>query len=475
MPSRHVSLRNHEPAVLREGLRRLRAELGVPRTFPAEVLAEAEQAAASPMLPSLDRTDLEFVSLDPPGSTDLDQAFHLARVGDGYVFHYAIADVGAFVPPAGALDAETHARGQTFYAPTSRTPLHPAVLSEAAASLRAGQVRPALLWQLRFDNEGRTTAARVERALVRNRAELGYPAAQAALDAGEGGEQLDLLREIGRLRVALEAERGGVSLPVPEQEIVADQAHWGLVFRGVLPVEEWNAQLSLATGMAAAQLMLDAGMGILRTLPPARDESLTKLRRVAVALGIPWPRTMGYPEFVRSLDAAKPTHAAMLNACTALFRGSGYEAFVGTPVQPLHAAIAAPYAHTTAPLRRLVDRYAGEVCVAVSAGRDVPSWTAEALESLPAEMADSNRRARKYERGIVDLVEAMVLSARMGETFTGTVLEVDADDADGTLQLREPAVEARVRGDDLELGQQVDATLVAADLLAGRVEFRVLD
>ncbi len=475
MPSRHLSLQRSEPPALREGLRRLRASLGVPGSFPAEVLAEADHAASNPVLPTVDRTDIGFVTLDPESSTDLDQAFHLSRTDAGYRLEYAIADVAAFVTPGGHLDTETHQRGETLYAPTRKTPLHPSVLSEGAASLLPDQVRPALVWELDFDASGRTTSTRVARGLVRSRAKLGYVAAQAALDAGTGGEQLELLRELGTLRLAAEAARGGVSLSVPEQEVVATDDHWTLQFRATLPVEDWNAQLSLATGMGAAALMLDAGVGILRTLPPARDGSLAKLRRTAGALGIRWPHDEAYPAFVRGLDGAVPAQAAMLNSCTMLFRGAGYQAFRGTiPDQPLHAAIAAPYAHVTAPLRRLVDRYTGEICVAISAGQDVPDWVAQAMAGLPAVMDDSNRRARKYERGVVDLVEAMVLAPKLGRAFTGTVLEVDSEDDLGVLQLADPAVEAKVKGAELVLGEQVSATLVSADLLSGKVEFRVL-
>lgn len=476
MPSRYLSLKQSEPPALREGLRRLRASLGVPGQFPAEVLAEAEQAAANPVLPELDHTDVEFVTLDPEGSTDLDQAFHLSRSGAGYRVRYAIADVAAFVAPGGQLDAEAHRRGLTLYAPTRRTPLHPAVLSEGAASLLPGQVRPALVWDLRLDSDGRTTGARVDRALVRSRAKLSYTGARAELDAGRGSEQLELLRTIGKLRLVIEAARGGVSLSVPEQQVVPTDSRWELAFRATLPIEDWNAQLSLATGMAAAALMLEAGVGILRTLPPARDGATAKLRRTAAALGIKWPQAMPYPEFVRSLDASVPTHAAMLNACTLLFRGAGYQSFHGSLLeQPLHAAIAAPYAHTTAPLRRLVDRHAGEICVAICAGREIPDWVAGDLPQLPTVMDDAVRRANKYERGVVDLVEAMVLAPHLGQTFTGTVLEVDADDDVGVLQLADPAVEAKVKGEELVLGEQIPATLVSADLLAGKVEFRVLD
>jgi exoribonuclease R len=503
MPARQFSLRLQEPPALREGLRRLRSSLGIPGGYPQEALAEAEAAAASPVLPDRDLTDIPFVTLDPPGSTDLDQAFHLSRRANGYLLRYAIADVTAFVLPGGALDAETHARGQTFYAPTHRVGLHPPVLAEGAASLLPGQVRPALVWEIEFDSAGATTAMQVARAQVRNRRQWAYPEAQEALDAGSEDEQLVLLREVGLLRVQQEAARGGVSLPVPEQEVVTtghsysslsssrpslpsnepEQARlaagassvWELDFRALLPIETWNAQLSLATGMAAARIMLDGGVGILRTLPPARDSGLGKLRRTAAALGIRWPHSLDYPGFVRSLDPSQPRHAAMLNACTLLFRGAGYAAFDGElPAQAEHAAIAAPYAHCTAPLRRLVDRYAGEICVALCAGETVPDWVAAALPSLPGEMDDSNRRARKYERGIVDLVEAMVLAPRLGETFTGTVLEADPEDNDGIIQLIDPAVEAAIKGEGLTLGEQVQATLVAADLLTGAVRFATL-
>lgn len=146
MPRPRLSLQDSEPAALREGLAGLRTELGIPATFPAEVLAEAETAASRGRPPSKDQRDVEFVTLDPPTSTDLDQAFHLSRTPNGYLLRYAIADVAAFVTPGGAIDRETRQRGETLYAPTAKTPLHPAALSEAAASLLPGVDRPALVW-----------------------------------------------------------------------------------------------------------------------------------------------------------------------------------------------------------------------------------------------------------------------------------------------------------------------------------------
>ena len=144
MPARKVDLPGAMPPELAAGLARIRAELEVPDAFAPEVLAAAEAGVAAARLPELDRTDLELVTIDPPGARDLDQALHIARAGNGFVVSYAIADVATFVSPGDAVDREAHRRGLTLYAPDRRTPLHPPVLSEGAASLLPGEVRLAL-------------------------------------------------------------------------------------------------------------------------------------------------------------------------------------------------------------------------------------------------------------------------------------------------------------------------------------------
>src|SRR5215210_55424 len=86
--------------VLQEGLDRIRAELRLPDGFPPEVDASASTAAArvSPVgADRFDGRDIPFVSIDPSGSRDLDQAYFAERAKDGYRVRYAIADVAAFV------------------------------------------------------------------------------------------------------------------------------------------------------------------------------------------------------------------------------------------------------------------------------------------------------------------------------------------------------------------------------------------
>ncbi|MFE2556117.1 RNB domain-containing ribonuclease [Streptomyces sp. NPDC059352] len=477
MPRRHIHVTGAAEAPLRAALRALRTELAIPDAFPPAVLAEAEAAAKAPRLPAYDATDLPFLTIDPPASTDLDQAMHLARRSDGgYRVHYAIADVAAFVTPGSALDAEAHRRVLTLYFPDGRIPLHPAVLSEGAASLLPGEPRPALLWRIDLDAEGRRVATDVRRALVRSRAKLDYAGVQRQIDSGTAEDPLALLREIGRLREALEAERGGISLNVPEQEIVETDRTYSLVYRAPLPADGWNAQISLLTGMAAADLMTAAGTGILRTLPTAPDGAVARLRLSARALGVDWPHHVSYADVVRSADPANPRHAAFLQECTTLLRGAGYTVFTDghIPTPAVHAAVADEYTHCTAPLRRLVDRYAGELCVAAVAGNEPPEWVRAALPTLPDEMAAGSRRANTVERESVDIVEAALLKERVGEIFEAYVIDVkEREPAVGTVHLEDPAVVARIAGGDarLPLGEWLRVRLAEADPGSAKVLF----
>lgn len=457
MPRRWIRV---APAdVMRRGFEAIRRDAEVPEAFPPAVQTEAQEAAGRTGGAG-ERVDIPFATIDPPGSRDLDQAMHIERRGDGHRVRYAIADVGAFVAPGSALDADTHERGVTVYAPDANTPLHPPVLSEGAASLLPGQWRPAVLWTLDLDGAGELAATHVERAQVRSAAQHTY--------ADVPPELAGLLKEVGERRLALERARGGVRLNVPEQEVVKDGSGWTVHYRVPLETEDHNAQISLLTGMAAAQLMLKAGVGILRTQPPPDERSLNRLRLQAQALAVPWPDAMPYPEFIRTLDPSVPAQAALMQEATGVGHGAGYTAFDGTPPQaPEHFAIAAAYAHATAPLRRLQDRYVSECCLAACAGSAPPDWVRAGLAALPGAMAKGDHRARVVERGIVDLVEAVLLQGREGETFDAVVVD------DGLVQLRDPAVRGRIGKDAAAPGSEITVRLDRADPAARAVEFSV--
>ena len=111
-------------------------------------------------------------------------------------------------------------------------------------------------------------------------------------------------------------------------------------------------------------------------------------------------------------------HAALAHEATGVGRGAGYTALDGTPpAESEHFAVAAAYAHATAPLRRLQDRYVSECCLAACAG-------------------------------------AVVID-------------------DELVQLRDPAVRGRLEGDGPEPGSEVTVRLDRADPATRSVAFSV--
>jgi exoribonuclease R len=456
-----------------DALAQLKKELGLPAAFPPGVEAEAEQAArtvsVAPSADLDDARDIEFLTIDPEGSTDLDQALHLERTATGGILHYAIADVPAFVDPGGSVDAEARTRGETMYAPDGRIPLHPVILSENAASLLPNVDRRAFVWRFVLDEGARPTGTTLRRAVIRSRAQWSYVDAQKAIDGGTAPASLTALAWFGPQRSEREAERGGASLNVPDTRIVAESGGYRLERDAPLPVEDWNAQVSLLTGMAAADIMLRGGVGVLRTMPAADPDDVAAFRAQTVALGIPWRLDVAYGDYLRTLDREDPATLAILAAAAGLFRGAGYVSFDGPPpADPLQSAIGAPYAHTTAPLRRLVDRWSLVVCESLANDREVPSWARESLPSLPKLMGRADGVANQLDAGALARVTAALLSTRIGQVVDAVVLGRRGDGV--RVQLTRPPVAIRVKGLEAEAGTTIRLRIERSDIASGQVD-----
>ncbi|MGC4175181.1 RNB domain-containing ribonuclease [Demequina sp.] len=449
----------------------------VAEVYPRDALADVDAARAANAHGGelahvdgerADRTDLELVTIDPEGSRDLDQALAVEATDAGWLVHYAIADVGAHVTPGGALDRDTWSRVETVYCPDKRVGLHPPQLSEGFASLLPGQRTKAVLWSLEVASDGALGAARVERAWVTSRRQYSYDELRLA-PPDEAKSLVDVMRTLGDARREYVRAGGGVTLPKPSQEVDVDNGQLTLEFRAATGIEDDNAQISLLTGEAAARMMLEAGVGVLRTMPPAQPEDIERLRRQALAIGVEWPHGASYGEVLDALDPATPKAAAFLTQATRLFRGAAWEPFDGqalpVPEHTTHGALARPYAHVTAPLRRLVDRYGTEVCLAHTSGRAVPEWVLAALPRLGETMMAGVRVGSAIDRECVDAVEAAVLKPHVGETFTAVGLD------DRTIQLENPAVVATCAG-EVKVGERQRVRLVTAD--AGKAEFQTV-
>lgn len=440
--------------VLAHGLAAIRAQFSVPESFPPPVIAAAEAAAVRPLDTRADRTGMAFVTLDPAASTDLDQAFAIEPAGGDWLLHYAIADVPWFVGDGDPLDAEAWQRGVTAYLPDGKASLYPRVLSEGAASLLPGVDRPAIVLSVRIAPDGHSRLEGAGRALIRSRAKLAYETAREE-DMPPG------FAEIARRIEAAEDRRGAARVDPPEQEVERGaNGRFTLRFRPHARVEQQNAALSLAANLAVAEAMLAARTGLFREMaaPDARAES--RLRQTARAFGLDWPERMPLAQFERRLDPSKPPEAAFMLAVRRAGEGASYAPYrAGTT--PWHAAMAATYAHATAPLRRLADRYVLRAVLALAGGEAVPAEVEAAFQRLPAAMQRAEQRAAQVERAVIDLAETALLAGLEGRVFPAVV--TDLGEAGARIQLCDLPVVARAAAHGVVPGARVRVRLVSAD------------
>ena len=446
-----------------DGFAALRDEFEVPGAFPTAVLEAADVAAERSIGPAthVDRTDVEFATLDPASSTDLDQAFAVERSGDDVVLRYAIADVGWFVRPGDPIDAEAWRRAVTVYLPDGRAGVHPPRLAEDAASLLPDGPRPAVVFVVRVAGDGAVRLDGVERAVVRSRAKLAYSTVRP-------DDLPDAFPELARRIEAAERARGADRIHFPEQEVVRTDGGFALRFRPRNEAENHNAAMSLATNMAVADALLAAGTGLFRTMPGLDDRHVSRLRHTARAFGLDWPADQPLATFERSLPRDDPRTSAFQLAIRRASGGASYEPYRDGE-RPWHAAVAATYCHATAPLRRLADRFVVEAALAVANSEPVPEHVEAAFVELPSAMDRGASRANRADRAAIDLAEAIVLQDRVGEVFEAVV--TDEDDRGVRIQVCEPAVVARVVARRVDPGDDVTVKLVGVDAERRSVEF----
>ena len=247
------------------------------------------------------QVDVPFVTIDPPGARDLDQALHLERRGDGHRVRYAIADVGAFVRPGrrhrrgGARARRDRLRARRRGRRSTRRRCR-----RARRACCPGSGRRRCCGRSTSTGTARSSGTQVERAQVRSRAQHTYedvPAEVAAL----------LRRDRGAAARRWSARGAACSSACPSRSSCATATAGPCRTACRSPTEDHNAQISLLTGIAAAQLMLERGHG-----DPAHAARAGRggVRAAAPAGARRWAsrgrRTWRTRTFVRTLDAGAP-------------------------------------------------------------------------------------------------------------------------------------------------------------------------
>ena len=425
---------------LSTGFASIAEQFHLPSHFPPEVVVAADNATKNegsklPLWISQrrDATDIHFVTLDPASSTDLDQAFAIEQDGADLVLSYALADVSAFVPVGSPIEKEAWQRGVTIYGLAEKIPLYPKVISQWAASLLPVGPRPAVLVVVSILPDGRVNLRSIERVICASRAKLAYDRVDVS--------SIPFVEEFARRMWADEAARGATRVEFPQQEVIVDETAPGgvrLVLRARVLSESINSTLSLAVNMAIGTLFRDARVGLFRVMDEPEPRVIESLRRAAHALGIAWDSSESLRDLQRRMDPMNISHQRFLLDARRAGGRARYAVFNGEK-PPWHSAIGATYAHATAPMRRLADRYVLDLACLIANGLSVPQSLNDQLLALPAVMGRYEDRASNVDRVVIDLLEAVSLQNRVGE-----ILEAEVVDAEnGIVQTRDSAIRSK--------------------------------
>ena len=212
--------------------------------------------------------------------------------------------------------------------------------------------------------------------------------------------------------------------------------------------------------MAIADAMLAHKTGLFRVMSEPDAFKVQRLRNAAQALGLSWPASTSLRDYQRTLDPSNRQQAALMLEIRHAGSGASYQPYQ-EGVVPWHEAMAATYAHATAPLRRLADRYVVRCALAISNGQPVPQAVTDAFTRLPKVMGRGDSRASQINHAAIDLAEAVMLRGREGETFKAVV--TDLVDHGVRVQLADMAVVATVKASGLGQGDSLTLRLVSAD------------
>ncbi|HZT56588.1 MAG TPA: RNB domain-containing ribonuclease [Burkholderiaceae bacterium] len=474
--------------IAREAMR----QRGLQPDFSAAAQQEASamtEPVAPPGAALRDLRELLWCSIDNDDSRDLDQlTVALPEADDVQRILVAIADVDALVHDGGAIDAHARTNTTSVYTAAGVFPMLPLRLSTDLSSLNENEDRQAIVVEIAIGAPGASSAPQVYRALVRNRAQLSYNAVAAWLDgkapvppkvaALPGLEaQLRTQDRAGQALKEMRRRHGALSLATPEARPVFD----GDGVLTDLRVDDGNRAKELIAGFMIAANGVTARFLDERNFPslrrflrePARWQ---KIAEIAAGFGAELPAEpspIALDGFLTQRRLAAPEKFAELSLTIVKLLGSG-EYMLSRPGQraPGHFGLAVnDYTHSTAPNRRYPDLITQRLLKAALRGAAPPLGDAE-LTQLAQHCTEQEDNANKVERQVRKSAAALLLAARIGQSFNAIVTGVSAK---GTwVRIASPVAEGRVvQGyEGLDVGDKLHVTLVALDVARGFIDFK---
>ena len=413
---------------------------GLPFEFPDAVLEEARAYGAripeSAIAGREDLRQIELVTIDGDDARDYDDAVYCERVrGGGWKVIVAIADVGHYVKPGTALDAEARERGTSVYFPNRVLPMLPEELSNGLCSLVPEEDRLCLCCELRVRDDGHITRSRFFEGVMRSAARLTYHEVGAFLErpGAKHAPQLECLRErllalhgVYHSFLRERTGRGALELDTPELKLRFDEDGRvaALVEQPRNDAHRLIEECMIAANIAAARFLDRHRVPTLYRVHGLPEvDRLETLRHFLREFGLWLPPAEDIrPEHLRDLLRKLGDRTDALLISTAVIRSMPQAVY--QPGNIGHFGLALEhYAHFSSPIRRypehVVHRGIRQV-LREGDPQDLVAWHGP-FPVLGQDCSFRERRADEATRGAVAWLKCYYMQDRVGEEFEGIV------------------------------------------------------
>ena len=356
----------------------------------------------------VDHTALPLVSIDAPDTGDIDDALCARATDNGWEIHVAIADPASVITPGSPLDLEAQRRGATTYLPHLRSTMLPKELSNDTLSLRADELRPAIVCRLTITNDGEIDGCHFAVATVRSRAQLDYQELNPQFTSGELSEQFD--QPIRDSLLALDAatqqlhQRRSQRPPLGHEKV---DFYGPLNAKGriseYVPIDKGPAQRVVEECMVAVNKMVStrlaaAGGGIFATHGGFRTERLADIQTILNEAGVEAnARELNDPDAFHQTMAilrAQSDGAHQLNVLSRFLQ----RGMLSTSPAPHIGLGLTSYATFTSPLRRYVDLHNHRQIKALLAEEPTTPCPEPVLGALETQLAQVRAASQWTER-----------------------------------------------------------------------------
>lgn len=402
-------------------------------TWPEPVLQQAnklsEESLASEFDGRDDRTDQPYVTIDSPGTQDMDDALMATPNATGWTLSIAIADPTAVIQPGSPAEEEAFNRATAIYFPGEPLPMLPDAISTRLCSLMPDVKRLALVCDLQVNNDGSLGDYQFHRAVIQSRGKLSYDLVAHLIEGREDDEikalpdtvanSLDQLHQAATALRKWRDEHALLSADRPEFRLRLDENKRIRVIEPSVQNEAHRLveECMVAANRCAADFLQQRGEGLFIQHSGLRDDRAENIRKLLEdhaphLADVDAGSAQGFKTLMKQsgeLEAEVPVKSILSRQLA--------RAELGFEAAP-HQGMGLPaYTTFTSPLRKFSDFYVHRLIKAALWETPIKPLNPQQLEALQA----SQIRARQAANALEAWLKSDYAKSLTEEAMAGTI------------------------------------------------------